>query len=116
MLYSLTQTDLYRIMDVQKGFTKVALVLNLERVLSAGGTTGIRFPVGTRDFSRFHRIQTGPGAHPVSYAMCTAVRSPSLKRLSREADNSSASSSEVENSGAIISMPPHDFLTWCLIK
>jgi hypothetical protein len=92
-------------MDVQKGFTKVAHVLNLERVLYTGWTTWVRVSVGARDFSRFHRVQTGSRAHSAFYPKCIGVHFPRLKRLSREADNSSPSSSEVDNSGAISPCP-----------
>jgi hypothetical protein len=34
-----------------------------------GWTLGVRFPAGTGNFSLHHRIQNGPGAHPVSYPM-----------------------------------------------
>jgi hypothetical protein len=81
------------------------------------GLTGIRFPVEARDFSRLSRVQTtGFGAHPASYPMCTGVQSRRVKRLDREAEHSFPSTSEVKNSGAITSMPSHDFFTWCLIK
>jgi len=46
-------------------------------------TTGVRFPAGAKNSSLRHRIQTGFGAHPVSYRMGTGV-----KRAGREADHS----------------------------
>jgi hypothetical protein len=38
--------------------------------------SGVRFPEGKRDLSRPHRVQTGYGAHPVSYPMGTAGSLP----------------------------------------
>jgi hypothetical protein len=33
----------------------------------------VRFPAGTGNFSLYHRLQNGSGAHPVSYPMGTRV-------------------------------------------
>jgi hypothetical protein len=51
-------------------------------------------------FSLLHSVQTGSGAHPASYPMCTGV-----KRLGREADHLNPSSAEVKNGGAIPPFP-----------
>jgi hypothetical protein len=32
---------------------------------------GVRIPAGTGNFSLRHRVQTGSGAHPISYPMAT---------------------------------------------
>jgi hypothetical protein len=41
--------------------------------------TEIRFPAGARDFSLFHSIQTGFGAHPASYPIGTGGSFPKGK-------------------------------------
>jgi hypothetical protein len=51
---------------------------------------GVRFPAGNRNFPLRHHVQTGSGAHPASYPMCT------VKRLAREADHSPPSIAEVK--------------------
>jgi len=38
---------------------------------ATGWTTGVRFPAGAGIFSFLHRVQSGSGAHPASYSMCT---------------------------------------------
>jgi hypothetical protein len=38
--------------------------------LRAGGS-GVQVPAGAGDFTLHHRLQTGSGAHPVSYPMGT---------------------------------------------
>jgi len=38
--------------------------------------TGVRFLVGSGNFSLRHHVQTGSGAHPSSYAMGTGVSFP----------------------------------------
>jgi hypothetical protein len=39
--------------------------------IATGWTTGVRLPVGARDFSPLHVFQTGSGARPTSYPMDT---------------------------------------------
>jgi hypothetical protein len=56
---------------------------------------------GARDFSLFHRIQTGSGAHAASSPMGTEAFSPGLKRPEREADRSPPFSAEAKNGGDI---------------
>jgi hypothetical protein len=48
-----------------------------------------------------HSVQTGIGAHPASYTMCTGGFFPGVKRLRRETDHSPPSSSDVKNGEAI---------------
>jgi hypothetical protein len=43
-----------------------------------GRGVGVQVPVG-EDFSRLHFVQTGSGAHPVSYPMGTGALSPEIK-------------------------------------
>jgi hypothetical protein len=37
--------------------------------LATGWTIGVLFQAGAGNFSLHHRVQTGSGAHPASYAM-----------------------------------------------
>jgi hypothetical protein len=37
--------------------------------IPTGWTVGVRFPAAARNFSLFHSVQIGSGAHPVSYTM-----------------------------------------------
>jgi len=47
--------------------------------------SGLRFPVGTVNFSLHHRVQTDSEAHPASYEVGTGGISPAVKRPTREA-------------------------------
>jgi hypothetical protein len=40
------------------------------------GRSGVRVPVGTRNFSLRHRVQTGTGARPASYTMVNRASFP----------------------------------------
>jgi hypothetical protein len=53
-----------------------------------------------------HCVQTGSGAHPVSYPMGIVGLSPGVKRPGREADHSPPSSAEAENACVDASTPP----------
>jgi hypothetical protein len=44
--------------------------------IATGWTAGVRFPSKARDFSLFHNLQTGSGAHPASYPMDTGGSFP----------------------------------------
>jgi hypothetical protein len=70
--------------------------------------SGVRVPEGAGNFSLHHRVQTGSGAHPVSYPMGTTPGAFSLevKRLGREADHPPPSTSEVKNAWNYTSAPP----------
>jgi hypothetical protein len=57
---------------------------------------GVRFPVGSGNFSLRHFIQTGSGAHTASYPMGTRGSFPEGKAAGREADHSPPSSAEVK--------------------
>jgi hypothetical protein len=37
--------------------------------IATGYTAGVRLPVGERDVSLLHSVQTGSGVHPASYPM-----------------------------------------------
>jgi hypothetical protein len=59
---------------------------------------GVRSPAGAKDFSCNLCVQTGSGAHPVSYKMGTGGQFPGSKaRPGCDADHSPPSSAEVEN-------------------
>jgi hypothetical protein len=60
-----------------------------------GRMIGVRFPAGVGSFSLRHRVQTGSGAHSVSYPMGKGVSS-GVKRPGREANHSHPSSVEVK--------------------
>jgi hypothetical protein len=51
-------------------------------------TAGVRFPAGTRDFPRAHKVHTGSGTNTISYTMGTGCFSPDSKQPGREADHS----------------------------
>jgi hypothetical protein len=53
-----------------------------------------------------HRVQTGSGAHPVSYPMVNRGSFLGVKRPEHEADHSSPSTAEVKNSWSCTSTPP----------
>jgi hypothetical protein len=60
-------------------------------------TFGFRFPTEAEDFSFNLCVQTGSGAHPVSYTMDTGGSFPGGKaRPGRDANHSPASSAEVK--------------------
>jgi hypothetical protein len=59
--------------------------------------SGVRLREGAGNFSLFHRVQTGSGAHPFSYPIGTGALSLGVKRPGREADNSPPSTAEVKN-------------------
>jgi hypothetical protein len=46
-------------------------------------------------------VQAGSGAHTAHYSMVTEGSYPGVKRQGRETDNSTPSSAEVKNDGAI---------------
>jgi hypothetical protein len=78
-------------------------------------TAGVRFPVETRDFSLLHCIQTGYGAHPVSYPMGNEGSFSKGKWQGREAGHSPPAIAEVKN-GGVTSTTPYVFMVWCLIN
>jgi hypothetical protein len=58
-----------------------------------------------------HRLQTGSGAHPISYPIGTGD-----KAAGSEADYSTPSSAEVKNTWSHTSNSKYFFMLWCLIK
>jgi hypothetical protein len=60
----------------------------------------VRVPVGARDFSQLHCVQTGYGAHTASYPIGTGVSFPGVMRPGREAVHSRPYSAEVKNDAA----------------
>jgi hypothetical protein len=61
----------------------------------------VRFPAEARNVSLLHKVETGSGAHPASYAIGTGGCFPGVKRQQREADYSPLSIAEVKNNGTI---------------
>jgi hypothetical protein len=55
---------------------------------------GFQLPVGERDFSLLHSVQTGSGTHLTSFTMRIADFSPGVKRPEREAEHSPPCSAE----------------------
>jgi hypothetical protein len=70
-----------------------------------GWTAGVPFLGAERYLFLLYSVQTGSGAHSVSYAMCTWGSFLGVKRPRREADNSPSSSAEVKNGGVIPTLP-----------
>jgi hypothetical protein len=65
--------------------------------LATGWMIGVGFPAGAGNFPLHHRVQTGSGAHPASYPMCTGGSFPGVKWPGREADHSPPSSADVKD-------------------
>jgi hypothetical protein len=57
-----------------------------------------------QDSILFYSVQTGPGAHPAPYPICTAYSFPEGKAAGREADYSPFSA-EVNDGGSIPPLP-----------
>jgi hypothetical protein len=67
-------------------------------------------------FSLFHRyVQTGSGAHQVSYPIGIGTLTPGVKREGREADHLPPSSATVKNAWSYASLQ-YVFMAWCLVK
>jgi hypothetical protein len=86
-----------------KGF--IVSDVHFESVSSVGMAVGygldnwgsrIRFPAGTGNFSLYHRVHNGSGAHQASYPMGIGALSLGVKRPGREADHSPPSNAEVK--------------------
>jgi hypothetical protein len=59
---------------------------------------GVRYPVGSKDFSSILCVQTGSGSHPASSTISIRGPFPGGKaRRERDADHSPPSSAEVVN-------------------
>jgi hypothetical protein len=81
-----------------------------------GCTSGVRFPVGARDFSLLQNFQTDSGSHQDSYPMGTGRSFHKIKRSAREADHSPPYNAEVNNGWSYDSTPLYIFIAWCLIN
>jgi hypothetical protein len=68
------------------------------------GRTGVRFLVGSIDFSLLQNIGTGSGVYTASYAMGTGFFA-GVKRPVCEVDHSPSSGAEVWNKWSSISLP-----------
>jgi hypothetical protein len=67
-------------------FISFSSVSGIAQLYSAGlrvGWSGVRVPIGTGNFSLYHRVQTGSGAHPTSYPVSGAL-SLGIKRPGHE--------------------------------
>jgi hypothetical protein len=80
-------------------------IAQLVQRLATGWMAGVWFLAGERDVSLLHSIQTGSGFHPASYPVGTGGSFPGVKRPRLEADHSSSFSAEVNNGGAMTSLP-----------
>jgi hypothetical protein len=75
-----------------------AAVAQSVQCLTTDWTIGIRSPTGAEDFSSSPCVQTGSGAHPASYSVCTGGPFPGGKaRQGRDADHPPQSSAAVKN-------------------
>jgi hypothetical protein len=72
--------------------------------IQAGGS-GVRIPVGTRDFALLQKVQTDSGAHLASYTMGTGVLSRGVKRPDHDVYHSPPSSDEIRNEWRYTSTP-----------
>jgi hypothetical protein len=63
-----------------------------------------------QEFSLLRNIQTGPGAHPVSYPMDNGGPFSGVKRPRREADHSPPTSAEVKKTWIYTSPPLYAFM------
>jgi hypothetical protein len=81
-------------------------------------STRVRFPAGAGNFSLYHRVQNGSGAHPASYPMGTRVSFPGCKAAGREADHSPPCSAGggQRMRGAVPPLPQYAFMAWCVVK
>jgi hypothetical protein len=79
------------------------------------GWSGVRIPAGAGNFSPHRRVQTGSGAHPVSYPVDTGALSLGVKRPGREVYHSHL----VPRSrmrGAVPPLPQYTFTAWYSVK
>jgi hypothetical protein len=60
-----------------------------------------------QEFSLLRIVQTGSGAHPASYPMCTGGSFPGVKQQEHEADHSSQTSAEVKKTWIYLSLAIH---------
>jgi len=76
----------------------------------------VRFPVGTRNFSLHHRVQTGFATHQPPIQWVPGSLFLGVKRPGSEAHHSPPSGAEVKNAWSYTSTPLYAFLAWCLVK
>jgi hypothetical protein len=69
----------------------------------------VRNPPGARGLSLRHIVQTGCGAHPVSYSGVNEARFSRVKMAGSESERSFPSNTEVTNEW-ICTSTPHEFL------
>jgi hypothetical protein len=80
------------------------VVRNRGTSVSVATDYGVRFPVGRKDFSVFHSVQTGSAAQPASNPTSAGIF-PGIKLPECEADHSPPSGAEIMNGGAIPHLP-----------
>jgi hypothetical protein len=68
--------------------------------------SGVKVTARAGDFSLYHHVQTGSGAHTASYPMGTRDSSLWVKWPGHEADHSPPSSVEVKNVWSYTTTPP----------
>jgi hypothetical protein len=68
--------------------------------------SGVRVPAEAGNFFLHHRVQTGSGIRPTSYAMDTRGSFRGVERPGREADRSPPSHAAVKNAWNYTSTPP----------
>jgi hypothetical protein len=84
----------------------VGIVQSVSR-RTASSMARVRFSVGAKDFSLFHRVQPGSEIRLASYPMGIGGFPPGVERPGREADNSLLSSVEW---WSYTSTPPYAFM------
>jgi hypothetical protein len=85
-------------LEMYEKFYEIALSVGVPIKLEiAGSLNVVRVPAEAGNFPLHHRVQTGSGAHPVSYPMGTVGSFPGVKRAGREADHSPPYSADVNN-------------------
>jgi hypothetical protein len=77
---------------------------------------GVRFPARVGNFSHRHRVETGSGAHQVSYPMGIGGSFPGCKAAGPEADHSTPSSAEVKEYVELYLHSQYVFMAWCSVK
>jgi len=69
------------------------------------------------NFTFYHPVQTGSGAHPASSSMGTRGNFPlGVKQQGLEANHSPPSSAEVKIACSYTSTPQYAFMAWCSVK
>jgi hypothetical protein len=98
-------------MDTESCYDKGLCYVWLCGFCGVGIATGYGLEFRSKEFSLFHVVRTGSGAHPAFYRMGTGGSfTRGVKRLEREADQSSPISAEVKKTWIYTSTPPYAFM------